>query len=64
MFKFLDKVTEFVGGAIGLLITFTILILCISIVIGLIIGLFHLVGLGFTIVIILLALIYLKDYDD
>lgn len=64
MFKFLDKILEFVGGAIGLLITFIILILCISIVIGLIIGLFHLVGLGFTIVIILLALIYLKDYDD
>lgn len=64
MFEFLDKILEFVGGAIALLITFSIAILCISVVIGLIIGLYHLVGLGFTIVIILLALIYVKICDD
>lgn len=64
MFKFLDKLCEFVIGTIALLFTFSILIICISAVIGLIIGLFHLVGLGFTIVIILLALIYLKNNDD
>ena len=64
MFEFLDKILEFVGGAIALLITFSIAILCISVVIGLIIGLYHLVGLGFTIVIILLALIYVKICED
>lgn len=64
MFKFLDKLCEFVIGTIALLFTFSILIICISVVIGLIIGIFHLVGLGFTIVIILLALIYLKMSDD
>jgi len=64
MFKFLDKILEFVGGAIALLITFSIAILCISVVIGLIIGLYHLVDLGFTIVIILLALIYVKICED